>query len=77
MFNTNLLTAKEAAQTLAFSEATLRRLRQKGVLKAGLHYRRKFAGNPNSPILYKLEECQHALDERDARDAKTLELARD
>ena len=77
MFTTNLLTAKEAAQTLAFSEATLRRLRQKGVSKAGLHYRRKFAGNPNSPILYKLEECQHALDERDARDAKTLELARD
>lgn len=77
MFKQNLLTAKEASKILAFSEATLRRLRQKGVLKAGLHYRRKFAGNTNSPILYKLEECQHALDERDARDAKTLELARD
>jgi len=76
MFTTNLLTAKQAAQTLAFSEATLRRLRQKGILKAGIHYRRKFAGNPNSPILYKIEECQQALDEVDARDARTLELAR-
>ena len=76
MFTTNLLTAKQAAQTLAFSEATLRRLRQKGILKAGIHYRRKFAGNPNSSILYKIEECQQALDEVDARDARTLELAR-
>ena len=76
MFTTNLLTAKQAAQTLAFSEATLRRLRQKGILKAGIHYRRKFAGNPNSPILYKIKECQQALDEVDARDARTLELAR-
>ena len=76
MFTTNLLTAKEAAQTLRFSEATLRRLRQKGILKAGIHYRRKFAGNPNSPILYKIEECQQALEEVDARDARTLELAR-
>ena len=76
MFNPNLLTAKQASEILAFSEATLRRLRQKGVLKAGLHYRRKFAGNNNSPILYNLEVCEEALLERDARDARTLELAR-
>ena len=76
MYTKKWHTAAETSEQLAFSEATLRRLRQKGVLKAGVHYRRKFAGNPNSPILYKIEECEQALNERDARDARTLELAR-
>jgi len=76
MFTKKLLTAAETSEQLAFSEATLRRLRQKGVFKAGVHYRRKFAGNHNSPILYNLEICEEELLERDARDARTLELAR-
>ena len=76
MFTKKWLTAAETANILAFSEATLRRLRQGKVFKAGVHYRRKFAGNHNSPILYNLEICEEALLERDARDARTLELAR-
>ena len=76
MFTKKWYTAAETATQLAFSQATLRRLRQKGVFKAGEHYRRKFAGNPNSPTLYDIELCEAALRERDARDARTLELAR-
>jgi len=76
MFTKKWLKAAETSEQLAFSEATLRRLRQKGVFKAGVHYRRKFAGNHNSPILYNLEKCEEALLEKDARDARTLELAR-
>ncbi len=45
MFTKKWLTAAETANILAFSEATLRRLRQGKVFKAGVHYRRKFAGN--------------------------------
>ena len=76
MYTKKWLTAAETASQLAFSGATLRRLRQRGVFKAGVHYRRKFAGNQNSPTLYDIELCEQALLERDARDAKTLELAR-
>ena len=76
MFTKKWLTAAETANILAFSEATLRRLGQGNIFKAGVHYRRKFAGNHNSPILYNLEICEEALLERDARDARTLELAR-
>tara|TARA_R100001086_G_scaffold51822_1_gene23129 strand:- start:49 stop:513 length:465 start_codon:yes stop_codon:yes gene_type:complete len=76
MNTNNLFTAKEASKTFGCSQATLRRYRQKGVLKAGVHYRRKFAGNPNSPILYKIQECQEALEEIivfHAKNLKTLE----
>ena len=76
MFTKKWLTAAETANILAFSEATLRRLRQGKVFKAGVHYRRKFAGNHNSPILYDIELGEAALKERDARDARELELAR-
>ena len=76
MFTKKWLTAAETANILAFSEATLRRLRQGKVFKAGVHYRRKFAGNHNSPILYDIELCEADLKERDARDARELELAR-
>tara|TARA_B100000212_G_scaffold144025_1_gene108339 strand:- start:133 stop:363 length:231 start_codon:yes stop_codon:yes gene_type:complete len=74
--NKKWFSARETSDLLAFSEATLRRLRQKGILKPGRHYRRKFAGNINSPIIYDLELCEQALRERDERDARTLELAR-
>ena len=76
MYSKKWLTAAETSEQLRFSEATLRRLRQRGIFKAGVHYRRKFAGNNNSPILYNYEVCEEALLERDARDARTLELAR-
>ena len=74
--NKKWFSARETSDLLAFFEATLRRLRQKGILKPGMHYRRKFAGNINSPIIYDLELCEQALRERDERDARTLELAR-
>ena len=76
MNTNNLLTAKEAAQTFGCCEGTLRRYRQKGVLKAGVHYRRKFAGNPNSHVLYKIKECQEALEGImvfNVKDSKALE----
>lgn len=76
MTTNNLFTAKEAAQAFGCCEATLRRYRQKGVLKAGVHYRRKFAGNPNSPVLYKIKECQEALNGimvLDVKDSKASE----
>ena len=76
MYTKKWLTAAETSEQLRFSEATLRRLRQRGILKFGVHCRRKFAGNNNSPILYDIEVCEEALLERDARDARTLELAR-
>ena len=63
MYTNNLFTAKEAARTFGCCEATLRRFRQKGILKAGIHYRRKFAGNQNSPVLYKIKECQEVLED--------------
>ena len=76
MNTNNLFTAKEAAQTFGCCESTLRRYRQKGVLKAGVHYRRKFAGNPNSPVLYKIKECQEVVKGImvfDEKDSKALE----
>ena len=76
MFTKKWLTAAETSKQLNFSEATLRRHRQRGILRFGTHCRRKFAGNNNSPILYDIEACEEALLERDARDARTLELAR-
>ena len=76
MYTRKWLTAAETSEQLRFSEATLRRLRQRGIFKFGVHCRRKFAGNNNSPILYDIELCEEALLERDARDARTLELAR-
>ena len=80
MNTNNLVTAKETAQTFGCSQATLRRYRQKGILKAGVHYRRKFAGNQNSPILYKIQECQEALKGimvLDVKDSKALEKNKD
>ena len=76
MYTRKWLTAAETSEQLSFSEATLRRLRQRGIFIFGVHCRRKFAGNNNSPILYDIEVCEEALLERDARDARTLELAR-
>ena len=76
MYTRKWLTAAKTSEQLRFSEATLRRLRQRGIFKFGVHCRRKFAGNNNSPILYDIEVCEAALLERDARDARTLELAR-
>jgi hypothetical protein len=63
-----------AADDLGISERTLLRWRSAGLLKLGVHYRRKFP-NPNSPLLYKLELVEQAMNAAFARDHRTLELA--
>jgi predicted site-specific integrase-resolvase len=63
-----------AADDLGISERTLLRWRSAGLLKLGVHYRRKFP-NPNSPLLYKLELVEQAMAEAFARDFRKLELA--
>lgn len=63
-----------AATELGVSERTLVRWRATGLLKLGLHYRRKFPAN-NSPLLYRLELCDRAMTEAFARDHRNLELA--
>lgn len=63
-----------AADELGVSERTLLRWRATGLLKLGLHYRRKFPAN-NSPLLYRLDLCDRAMNDAFARDHRTLELA--
>lgn len=66
--------ARAAADYLQVSERTLLRWRAAGLLKLGVHYRRKFPAN-NSPLLYQLERCDQAMTAAFARDHRTLELA--
>lgn len=67
-------TGRAAADFLAISERTLHRWRAAGLLKSGVHYRRKFPA-ANSPLLYQLERCEKAMNDAFARDSRTLELA--
>ena len=67
------VTARAAADYLQVSERTLHRWRAAGLLKLGVHYRRKFPAT-NSPLLYQLELCDKAMTEAFARDHRTLEL---
>jgi hypothetical protein len=66
--------ARAAADYLKVSERTLLRWRSAGLLKIGVHYRRKFPAT-NSPLLYQLELCEEAMNAAFARDFRTLELA--
>jgi hypothetical protein len=66
--------ARVAADYLRVSERTLHRWRAAGLLKTGVHYRRKFPAT-NSPLLYQLELCEKAMTDAFARDHRTLELA--
>ena len=61
------------ADQLGVSERTLLRWRSAGLLKIGVHFRRKFPAT-NSPLLYQLELCDKAMTEAFARDHRTLEL---
>ena len=65
---------RAAADELGVSERTLLRWRSAGLLKVGVHYRRKFP-SANSPLLYHLERCEQAMTDAFARDHRTLELA--
>lgn len=64
---------RAAADELGVSERTLLRWRSAGLLKSGVHFRRKFP-NTNSPLLYQLELCDQAMSSAFARDFRTLEL---
>jgi hypothetical protein len=66
------LDARSTGSALGVSEKTLSRWRKAGLLKAGIHWRRKFP-SPNSPVLYQLELCCQAMSEATARCAALLE----
>lgn len=66
--------SRAAADYLQVSERTLLRWRDAGLLKQGVHFRRKFPA-ANSPLLYQLQACDQAMTEAFARDPRTLELA--
>lgn len=66
------LDARATGSALGVSEKTLSRWRKAGLLKAGIHWRRKFP-SPNSPVLYQLELCCQAMSEATARCAALLE----
>lgn len=67
-------TSRRTSDQLQISEKTLYRWRQSNILKAGIHFRRKFPV-ANSPILYNLELCEQAMADAFARDPRNLELA--
>ena len=73
----NLLPAwvsqRAAADHLGLSERTLLRWRTAGLLKPGVHFRRKFP-NPKSAVQYHLERCDQVITELTSRDHRTLEL---
>ena len=61
VLNSPFVTQKELADHLRLSERTLVRLRQDGTFAAGSCWHRKIPTNPNSHVLYHLENCQKAL----------------
>ena len=65
---------RAAADHLGVSERTLLRWRSAGLLKPGIHFRRKFPA-ANSSLLYHLQRCDQTISEAFARDHRTLELA--
>ena len=73
--NPKWVAQRATADQLGISERTLLRWRTAGFLKLGVHYRRKFPA-PNSPLLYRIERCEHAMSAAFARDVRTLETAR-
>jgi hypothetical protein len=65
---------RAAADRLGVSERTLIRWRAIGLLQAGKHWRRKFPGSSNSPVLYRLEDCDQAMSEAFARGPQLMEV---
>ena len=60
-------TTSEAAQQLRISDATLRRLRREGVLKAGVHFRAMGSGTSRPPLLWNVDAADQALAQRSRR----------
>ena len=52
---------KMAAEYFSVSERTLLTMRQTGMLIEGTCWRRKIPQNPNSHVLYHLENCEEVL----------------
>ena len=52
---------KMAAEYFSVSERTLLTMRQTGMLIEGLCWRRKIPQNPNSHVLYHLDNCEEVL----------------
>tara|TARA_B100000886_G_scaffold97725_1_gene64824 strand:+ start:387 stop:677 length:291 start_codon:yes stop_codon:yes gene_type:complete len=50
-----------AAEYFSVSERTLLTMRQKGMLIEGTCWRRKIPQNPNSHVLYHLDNCEEVL----------------
>lgn len=69
----NWASSRAAADALAVSERTLHRWRASGLLKAGIHWRRKFP-TANSPLLYDLGAVEDVMREATARSPQFLEL---
>ena len=66
--------SRSAADALAVSERTVHRWRTAGLLKPGIHWRRKFPAS-NSPLLYDLEAVEAVMREAAARAPQLLEVA--
>ena len=52
--------ASQAADSLGISISTIYRWRSSGLLKPGIHWRRK-TPSTKSPVLYHLERCNQAM----------------
>lgn len=52
---------KEAAEYFSISERTCLTMRQKGMLIEGVCWRKKIPQNPNSHVIYHLENCEEVL----------------
>ncbi|MDC3041134.1 helix-turn-helix domain-containing protein [Prochlorococcus sp. AH-736-B08] len=59
--NKKYFTSKEASEYLARSERTLLNMRKAGTLIEGTCWIRKIPQNPNSHVLYNLENCDVVL----------------
>jgi len=66
--------SRAAADALAVSERTLHRWRSSGLLKPGVHWRRKFP-TANSPLLYDIAAVETVMRDATARCARLLEVA--
>ena len=55
------VTQKVASDWLGISERTLLTMRNKGLLIEGTCWRRKIPQNPNSHVLYHIENCEEVL----------------
>ncbi len=59
--NVKWVSQKTASAYLGISERTLYKMRKREVLTEGNCWRRKIPTNPNSHILYNLEDCEQRL----------------